>query len=308
LLIIPFIAEQLYIILTSVIAFINDIVIQIDTEGFASFIQSTNIIPTNLKDNVLARANNPNIVANVQNILAGISSGISQYVSTFFSNGGIGAVTQIFTNGLTIIRKITLVLVLSVFFSIEYKSVFIWIVKTVPSDYRTNMYHRMLDLYDKLQLRLKGQAFLMLYIFVISLIGFLVLRAFGIYLPQILLLALFAGMAEFIPYLGPILGGAPAVLLAIVTGGWIAGVIVIIMFRFIQWTENNIVVPVVMNKVLGVRSLVIFLTMVLATRLFGFVGILIAVPLSVIISVFSRPTHTPIQPTKPTSSFRHSTV
>jgi hypothetical protein len=28
----------------------------------------------------------------------------------------------------------------------------------------------------------------------------------------------------------------------------------------------------------------------------------------VIISVFSRPTHTPIQPTKPTSSFRHSTV
>lgn len=58
------------------------------------------------------------------------------------------------------------------------------------------------------------------------------------------------------------------------------------LFGFIQWTENNIVVPVVMNKVLGVRSIIIFLIMLFAGTAFGFIGVVLAIPLSVIVTVF----------------------
>ncbi|USN57591.1 MAG: AI-2E family transporter [Candidatus Peribacteria bacterium] len=58
------------------------------------------------------------------------------------------------------------------------------------------------------------------------------------------------------------------------------------LFTLIQRTENNIVVPVVMNRVLGVRSLIIFITMLIAAWLFGFIGVVMAVPLSVIITTF----------------------
>jgi predicted PurR-regulated permease PerM len=61
---------------------------------------------------------------------------------------------------------------------------------------------------------------------------------------------------------------------------------VLTLFIVVQWTENNIVVPVVMNKVLGVRSLIIFLTMLIAAWLFGFIGVVMAVPLAVIVTTF----------------------
>ena len=93
-------------------------------------------------------------------------------------------------------------------------------------------------------------------------------------------------MTEFLPYIGPFLGAIPAIIIAFTSGGRLAAVMVMIVFFVIQWTENNIVVPVVMNKVLGVRSLIIFLTMLMAAWLLGFLGVVMAVPLAVIVTTF----------------------
>ncbi|USN57227.1 MAG: hypothetical protein H6766_01915 [Candidatus Peribacteria bacterium] len=59
---------------------------------------------------------------------------------------------------------------MSVFFSLEYKEVFVFLVKFSPQEYRPIIYQKMLTIYDKMQLWLKGQLFLMIYIFSVTLL------------------------------------------------------------------------------------------------------------------------------------------
>jgi predicted PurR-regulated permease PerM len=67
---------------------------------------------------------------------------------------------------------------------------------------------------------------------------------------HILSLALIAGLMEFLPYIGPVLGAIPALIVAGVDGGTSAFIAVAFLFFGIQWTENNILIPRVMNKTL----------------------------------------------------------
>jgi len=54
----------------------------------------------------------------------------------------------------------------------------------------------------------------------------------------------------------------------------------------IQRLENNILVPLVMNKTLGVNPVVIFLSMLVGGIVMGFAGILLAVPIAVVVTMF----------------------
>ena len=63
---------------------------------------------------------------------------------------------------------------------------------------------------------------------------------------------------------------------------------IIAVFLVAQWLENNVVTPVVMNKTLGVSPLVVFSCMLIGDIVFGFVGVLFAVPISVVISVLAE--------------------
>lgn len=59
------------------------------------------------------------------------------------------------------------------------------------------------------------------------------------------------------------------------------------MYRAIQFLENNLIVPAVMAQKLGINPLVIFLSMLMGATLFGFLGILLAVPLAVIVTILA---------------------
>ena len=61
--------------------------------------------------------------------------------------------------------------------------------------------------------------------------------------------------------------------------------VVLIMFLLVQWIENNILIPILMNKTLGVNPIVIFISMIIGGLVMGIVGVLLAVPISVIITM-----------------------
>jgi predicted PurR-regulated permease PerM len=81
------------------------------------------------------------------------------------------------------------------------------------------------------------------------------------------------------------LGAIPALLVATLSHGLVWFVTVWIIFFIIQWTENSIIVPVVMNKVLGVSALLIFICILLWGWIFGIIWVLLAVPMAVIVAV-----------------------
>ena len=125
----------------------------------------------------------------------------------------------------------------------------------------------------------RGQALLCLIVGMLSLIAF---RLIG--LPHVFALALMAGVFEAVPVFGPILGAGPALLVASTLGFeqvlWTAAAAFII-----QQLENHILLPRVMSRAVGVNSLVTLLAMAAFGTLFGFAGLLLAIPLAALIQL-----------------------
>jgi len=117
-----------------------------------------------------------------------------------------------------------------------------------------------------------------------------ILSFFGIDLPQKWSLAAIAALTEFVPYIGPILWWTVAALVAFTNFGIYGALIVIGVVAIIQWFENNVLIPVLMNKTLGVNPVVIFISMIIGALILWFVGILLAVPLAVIITLIIEKT------------------
>lgn len=58
-----------------------------------------------------------------------------------------------------------------------------------------------------------------------------------------------------------------------------------VMYWVVQWTENNILIPAVMSKTIGVSPMLILLCAISGVTLFGILGVLLAVPLAVMIMI-----------------------
>ena len=99
--------------------------------------------------------------------------------------------------------------------------------------------------------------------------------------------AFIAGLTEVIPLLGPFIALIPALIISF-TLGWEAFVAVLILYFIIQRLENNFLVPVVMSKQLNISPFTVLLVMLVGATIFGIVGILLAVPLTSIGSLFVK--------------------
>ncbi len=124
-----------------------------------------------------------------------------------------------------------------------------------------------------------GQGILCLVIGVMALVAYLLIG-----LPNAFVLALVAGALEAVPMIGPLLGAVPAALVALSIGPdklvW-----VIVATVIIQQLENNLLVPRVMSKAVGVNPFVTLLAIFAFSSFFGIAGALMAIPTAAIIQV-----------------------
>ncbi|MGA7805968.1 AI-2E family transporter [Bradyrhizobium sp.] len=131
------------------------------------------------------------------------------------------------------------------------------------------------DLGRALRLWLLGQGIQMLLVgalstFAVWLIG----------LPSPLALGAMAGVAEFVPYLGPIIASIPAILVA-VTSGPSAVLWTIIAYVIIHQIEGNVIVPIIQRRMVFVPPAVLLLSIVAISFIFGEVAIIFAAPITV---------------------------
>lgn len=124
---------------------------------------------------------------------------------------------------------------------------------------------------------LRGQLLLALVMFVFTTIA---LTALG--LPYAWLLGAFAGATELIPVLGPIIGAAPALLLA-AAQPFPMVLWVFLVFVFIQQVEAHILGPRISAHAVGLRPLIVMLALLVGLQLGGLLGALFVVPLAGVI-------------------------
>jgi len=128
----------------------------------------------------------------------------------------------------------------------------------------------------------RGQLLLMLFIGVLATVGYLVMG-----LKYALVLGLLAGLLEIVPLVGPWLGAVPALMVALMQDFKLA-LIVGVYLLIIQNVEANVLVPRVMQKTVGISSLVVLLGILIGATLGGIGGALVAVPLAAAIQVVLR--------------------
>jgi predicted PurR-regulated permease PerM len=126
---------------------------------------------------------------------------------------------------------------------------------------------------------LRGQLLLMLIIGVFAGIGYGLLGV-----RFWLLLALWAGLTELIPIIGPWIGGIPAVAIALLDS-WQKAAIVAVFLMLLQLAENTILVPRIMKGTIGLSPLTVFIAVLAGGQYMGPIGALLALPIAAALQV-----------------------
>jgi predicted PurR-regulated permease PerM len=283
LIMVPFLAWQIGDIGSIVLKSVNNIQTQLQTVWLEQMVWSAKWIPSMIKDNLVASLNNQDTVASLQKFL---QQNINQIVSTSstYLQGAGWIAFNIISAVLNALTQIGFVLTLSVLFSIE-KDATMRLIRRFDAKHNSNRHRKISMMYDKLGFWLRSQLILCLFIFSMTGIGLLILALFGIQLPSIFSLAIIAGLTEVVPYVWPLLWSIPALLVGTLNHGLAGFVWVGALFFVIQRMENNVLIPWIMNKTLWVSSLLIFLCMVVGASVLWFIGIMLAVPIAIIISI-----------------------
>jgi predicted PurR-regulated permease PerM len=92
----------------------------------------------------------------------------------------------------------------------------------------------------------------------------------------------FYGLMEFIPYVGPIIGPTPAVLVALFTHP-ISALWVVLLFVALQQLEGHFVAPQVFRISLRINPILIILSLLIGYQLYGIAGALIALPVAAVL-------------------------
>ena len=156
------------------------------------------------------------------------------------------------------------------------------LLRLVPHTSRTRVAETLDAVTVSLRNWLKGQALGMLFVGLATGIG---LWFIGV--PAAWAIGLIAGLAEFVPYLGILVAGIPALVLGFGqgtdTGLWTLGLLVAV-----QQVQGNLVMPLLQNRMVDLPPAVTIFGIIAAGILFGIAGVLLATPLTIVILVLVR--------------------
>ena len=125
-----------------------------------------------------------------------------------------------------------------------------------------------------------GALLSMIVVAVLSAIGLLVLG-----IPLVLAQSILAGLLNFIPNVGPTLSVVLPMAIALMDKPWKA-VAILIIYLLIQQFESNFLTPYIMAKQVSLLPAITLIAQVIFTTFFGFLGLLLALPLTVVAKIW----------------------
>ncbi|HWP61703.1 MAG TPA: AI-2E family transporter, partial [Candidatus Paceibacterota bacterium] len=198
------------------------------------------------------------------------------------SIGSILNVDTTFANALSLVSAIfggvfsfILIVVLSFYFAVVETGVDAFLKVVVPREHEEYVLGLWRRAQHKIGLWMQGQ---MLLAVIMGVLVFLGLTIIGV--PHALVLAVIAGCFEIIPVFGPTLSAVPAVAIAFAAGGLGLGLVTIALYVIAQQFENHLIYPLVVTRVVGVPPLLVILALIAGGELWGFLGIILSVPIA----------------------------
>ena len=181
------------------------------------------------------------------------------------------------------------VLLYIVFILLDYDRILCGFRRMIPQKYRPMLVSIGNDIEESMNRYFRGQALVAGLVGILFSIGFLIVG-----LPLAIVLGLFIGVLNMVPYL-QLIGIVPTILLCLVsasdtgTNFWLLFGACILVFIIVQIIEDVFIVPRVMGKVTGLNPAIILLSLSIWGTLLGFVGMIIALPLTTLcLSYYQR--------------------
>ena len=211
---------------------------------------------------------------------------LQEHISDFITWTG-KFITGIVSSGLAIYDIISIIIITPIvtyYLIRDWSKLFRKIKNALPLKHKKTINHQI----DKINLTLagffRGQGMVCLILGIYYAAGLSLLGLnFGLFIGFI------TGILTFIPYVGATIGLILSLLIAIFQFGlWQIPLIIMILFAFGQTVESYFLTPRLVGKKVGLHPVWIIFSLLAGAHLFGFVGILLALPIAALIGVLCR--------------------
>lgn len=183
---------------------------------------------------------------------------------------------------ISIVINTVLIHIFGIYFLYNYEIISMYVKERIPTKYKQNILDFINKLSFNMRLYIKGLVIDTAILFFITFITFSIIR-----LKYALLLSIFIAITNVIPFIGPYIGGIPSVLIALNKSKKHA--IFLVAFLFIsQEVESDIINPMIMSKCVKINPLLIVITVTIAGKIFGIIGMIFAIPIVIFIKLLAE--------------------
>lgn len=220
-----------------------------------------------------------NLLDEVEGTLKGILPRVTSWVVSGLQRGFSGLLSAVL-----FLLNLIFVPVFAFYLLVDFPHIQQGARDLIPLPYREITLQRLSEVDDALSSFVRGQLTIALVLGVLNAIGLMILGV-----PLGLVIGLVAGLANMIPYMSIVVGLGPALLLAWVEhqNVWVL-VGVAAVFAGTQILEGTVLSPRILGKSVNLHAVWVLLAIIVGGSLFGFFGMLIAVPTAAVIQVFVR--------------------
>lgn len=218
-----------------------------------------------------------------QNVLTPLERFVPMSAVREYLKGGVSvprsSVVLYLRNAATVMASIIAVLFMIAYMLIDAHRLRNMILLFYPPDVRADRRATLRRIGQRMTSWLSGQIILSALIGGATFITLIALR-----LPYAVPLAILATFGEMVPVIGPIVGTAPALAIALLHSRWQFWSLLVVIVVF-QKLENYFIAPRVLSKKVSISPLAIFVAFMMGAALLGIIGAIMAIPIAAIIHV-----------------------
>lgn len=211
-----------------------------------------------------------NIFSSMENFITNLTTNLPSLIMSMVGNlfSGLGTMA--------------ISLVVGIYLLFDFNNVTNYLLKFIPKTHKEEIKYLIDEIGEELRKCVHGTLLVAFMVFVCDSLGFAVV---GLKSP--ILFGLFCGITDLIPYIGPYIGGAAAVVVGF-SQGTFTGLATLVIATIVQLVENYILQPVVMSKTMKLHPVTIIIGLLIFGHFFGIIGMILATPIIALAKVIYR--------------------
>ncbi|HBM74498.1 MAG TPA: AI-2E family transporter [Clostridiaceae bacterium] len=213
----------------------------------------------------------------IKNAIENNINRIQDYIISY-----IQLVTTFIMSVISKISTIMLIPILVYYFLRDFKNILEKLSKMIPRKYRNQTISVLSNVDGVLGNYVRSQIILSGVIGVMTTVALLILK-----INFALIIGIINGVTNIIPYFGPVIGAAPAVLVALLQSPGKALITIAVMI-LIQQIESDIICPKITSESVGLHPLTVIFALIAGGELFGITGLILGVPVLAALKVIYR--------------------